>query len=130
MKNLMKMMTILFVVASLGFAGDMTKNLVVGFDASVLVGKVNYEGGGIKSVLGISPGLGIGYKSYFSPLKANNLSVYWDIGTDVLILPFIGLGADYKFNLENAKLYAGLNISSRLVALMIPLPSFAVGIYF
>ena len=128
MKTVFRALVVLVAAASLSFGQD--KGLVVGFDASVLVGKVKMVDGGVKSVIGVSPGLGIGYKSYFSPLTVDNYSLYWNVGTDVLILPFIGIGADYRVNVSNLPLYAGVNVSSRLVGLLIPIPSINVGIYF
>ena len=128
MKNLMKMMTILFVVASLGFAGDMTKNLVVGFDGTVVIGKVLKNG----NVLGLSPGIGIGYKHYFVPLKKDALGIYGAIGTDGIYEPFLGAGVDYKFKIENLNLYAGLSITSRLAVMdkWPVVPMISIGIFF
>ena len=128
MKTVFRALIVLVAAVSLSFGQD--KGLVVGFDASVLVGKVKMVDGGVKSVIGLSPGLGIGYKSYFKPLVTDNYSMYWNVGTDALILPFIGIGADYKVNAGNLPLYAGVNVTSRLVGLLIPIPSINLGIYF
>jgi len=128
MKSLFRIVILVAVLINLGFGQD--KKYVIGFDASVLVGKIKLVDGGIKSVLGVSPLLGVGYKSYFKPLKQDKYSVYWDIGTDLLVLPFLGLGLDYRFKAGDLPLYAGINVSSRLIAILIPIPSLNIGLYF
>jgi len=69
-----------------------SKGLVFGLDACVIAGKVKYKDGGVKSVIGLSPLLGMGYKRYFKPLQKTQFQSYWNIGTDVF-LPFISIGA-------------------------------------
>ena len=128
MKVLFRLIVIVAVLASFGFGQQ--KKYVIGFDASVLVGKVNSVDGGVKSVLGVSPLLGVGYKRYFKPLKQDNYGAYWDIGTDLLVLPFVGVGVDYRFKAGDLPLYAGINVSSRLTVLLLPIPSLNVGLYF
>lgn len=128
MKTLFRIVILGVILTSFVFAQE--KKYVLGFDASVVVGKTKMADGGVKSVLGISPGLGIGYKSYFKPLTQDNYSIYWDIGTDLLILPFLGLGVDYRLKAGELPLYVGANVSSRLGFLFIPIPSLNVGIYF
>ena len=102
------------------------KGIAFGFDPVVVIGRVKYENGGVKSVLGLSPGIGIGYKKYFTVLKENSFALQWNIGTDILILPFLGAGIDYRFKLG----YVGLSISSRLITLFLPLPTIEAGFYF
>ncbi len=128
MKKIFHVVVILLVIAALGFAQE--KKYVVGFDASVFVGKVKTVDGGVKSTLGVSPLLGIGYKSYFKPLKQDTYGFYWDIGTDLLVLPFIGIGADYRLKVGDLPLYIGANVSSRLTTFLLPIPSLNVGLYF
>lgn len=128
MKSLFRIVILGVILTSFVFAQE--KKYVAGFDATVLVGKTKMAEGGVKSVLGISPGLGIGYKSYFKPLTQDNYSIYWDIGTDVLVLPFLGLGVDYRLKAGEMPIYIGANVSSRLVGLLIPIPSLNIGIYF
>ena len=114
--------------AASGGGGD--KHFVLGLDAAVLAGMAKYHSNGnVKSAFGLSPGLGIGFKKYFGDgASPGNFKMYWNIGTDALVLPFIGVGGDYIFDMEH-KLYLGANITSRLVLLLIPIPSLNIGIY-
>ena len=128
MRKMVLIVITISLLVSVGLAQQ--EKYTLGFDATVLVGKVKYADSGIKSVLGLSPALGIGYKSYFKPLKQDSYSVYWDIGTDLLVLPFLGIGADYRFKAGKLPLFAGVNITSRLIAIGIPIPSINIGLYF
>ncbi len=101
-----------------------------GFDAVIVIGQVRTtDSGNIKSVLGFSPGLGFGYKKFFgSGAAPGRFNGYWDIGTDLLVLPFFGIGGDYIFKGET-NFYIGINISSRVIALLIPVPTINLGLY-
>ncbi|MFC1481693.1 DUF2380 domain-containing protein [Candidatus Neomarinimicrobiota bacterium] len=85
-----------------------------GFDLSLSKGKVKKNSNGnIKSVSGSSLLLGIGYKKYFGDgAKPDKLNWYWSIGTDLIIAPFIGVGADYLYGKDGDR-YIGLLLSSR-----------------
>jgi hypothetical protein len=81
------------------------KNMSVGLDAP-LIGWTNHnDKGEIVSTAGINAGLGYSYRGYFNPVKVNQFNGYWTGGTVVLILPYVGIGADYVW--ENG-FYAGL----------------------
>jgi hypothetical protein len=78
--------------------------------------------GQIEANLGVSLGLGISYKRYFSSLKFNrefdpskieNFSTYWAIGTFALILPYAGVGLDYAWD-NGFYIGAGLIVSSAI----------------
>jgi len=109
------------------FGGVTKSGLYAGFDLNVLVGRYRMVDGGIVSVTGITPMLGIGHKRYFSPLKKNSVSLYWTAGTDMFVLPYGGLGLDLR---AGETFFLGASVSSRLIALMIPLPTVAAGFYF
>ncbi|OIO57476.1 MAG: hypothetical protein AUJ47_12420 [Candidatus Marinimicrobia bacterium CG1_02_48_14] len=128
MKHFFQIVVLAVIMISFGFGQE--KKYVIGFDATTIVGKIKVVDGGVKNVLGISPVLGIGYKSYFKPLQQDQYSVYWNIGTDLIILPFIGIGADYRFKAADLPLYAGINVSSRVIGFLIPIPSINIGLYF
>jgi hypothetical protein len=62
--------------------------------------------GNVQADLGVSMGLGIAYKRYFSTLKFNNdfdpartekFSPFWSVGTFALIMPYVGVGVDYAW---------------------------------
>ena len=105
-------------------------SIVLGLDPVILFGKVKtLDNGNIKSVLGLSPIMGIGYKKYFGEgASAGNFKGYWNIGTDLLLLPFFGIGGDFIFE-GNTKFYVGVNVTSRLLLIFIPLPTITLGIY-
>jgi hypothetical protein len=72
--------------------------------------------GQIDADLGVSLGIGISYKRYFSSLKFNrdfdpsiteNLSPFWAVGTFALVMPYVGVGVDYAWN---NGFYLGLGI--------------------
>ena len=96
----------------------------------VLVGKVKtHDSGNIKSALGLSPLMGISYKKYFGDgAPAGKFKGYWAIGTDVLVLPFLGIGGDYIFD-GNTQFYIGSNVTSHLMLLFLPIPSLSLGVY-
>lgn len=105
-------------------------NIVLALDMVVLVGKVKtHDNGNVKSVLGLSPMMGISYKKYFGDgAQLGKFKGYWAIGTDVLLLPFLGIGGDYIFD-GNTKFYIGANVTSHLILLFIPIPSLSLGVY-
>ena len=112
-----------------GGGGD-GPGLVLALDFVVLIGKVKtHDSGNIKSVLGLSPLMGISYKRYFgSGAAAGVFKGYWAIGTDLLLLPFFGIGGDYIFD-GNTQFYLGANVTSHLMFLFLPIPSLSLGVY-
>ena len=113
-----------------GGGGGDGPGLVLALDMVVLIGKVGtHDSGNIKSVLGLSPFMGISYKRYFGDgAAAGSFKVYWAIGTDLFVLPFIGIGGDYFFG-DEAKFYLGANVTSHLMFLFLPIPSLSLGVY-
>ncbi len=103
---------------------------VLGWDRATLVGRLDrYKNGNIKSVLGVSSGLGIGYKRYLNPgAQVERISGYIAVGTDIVVLPFIGIGAEFIFDLPT-KFYIGFNISKGVVDPVIPAFFFNAGVY-
>ncbi len=56
------------------------------------------EQGGVSSATGLNLLLGVTHRSYFEPLYAGKGSGYWEVGTIVLVDPFVGAGYDYRPN--------------------------------
>jgi hypothetical protein len=52
----------------------------------------------ITGFTGINVGLGISHRAFFEPLKTNAWNMHWDIGTIVLVLPYVGIGTDYVWD--------------------------------
>jgi len=104
---------------------------VLGWDRVNLVGRLHRDSAGnIKSVLGISSGLGIGYKRYLHPgAQVEEINGYFAVGTDIVVLPFVAIGAEYIFDLPT-KFYIGLNATADLVdGPVIPAIFFNIGVY-
>ncbi len=113
-----------------GFLFGKSNSFVVGIDATVFAGIVQKSATGkVKSAIGISPGIGIGYKRYLgSGATKETFSYYWGVGTDDLTSPFVTLGGDYIFK-GDLKLYIGAGITGRMF-LENPLwPYLSVGLY-
>ena len=49
----------------------------------------------ITSFTGVNGGLGLTHRMYFEPLKVKDWNMSWEIGTLFILLPYIGVGADY-----------------------------------
>jgi len=81
------------------------KKMVLGLDAPTIGWVGKNDNGEITSLMGVNAGLGFSYRSYFSPVKANQFNGYWHAGTVLLLLPYVGVGADYVW--ENG-FYAGI----------------------
>ena len=74
----------------------------------------------ITSFTGINVALGISHRQFFQPVKANNWNLHWDIGTVLLLLPYIGIGTDYVW--ENGW-YVGIGT-------VYIIPEIHAGVYF
>ena len=110
--------------------GFIQGNSVVGLDFSVLFGRIRvHPNGNIRSIMGLSPGLGLGYKKYFgqgaSPQK---FSLYWTIGTDAIVLPYFGIGVDYIFP-GKRNWYLGVNTIGRSASFIGSGPTLNIGMY-
>ncbi len=103
---------------------------VLGWDRTTLVGRLHRDdAGNIKSVIGVSSGLGIGYKRYLNPsAQLEEIRSYLAVGTDIVVLPFIGIGAEFIFDLPT-KFYIGINITLDIVDPVIPATFFNIGLY-
>ena len=123
------LLTILVLTLFSGVAYGQSKT-VVAYDATVVIGKVKANAGGNpRSLIGISPGLGIGYKRYIGDgVNAGKLNFYWNVGTDLLVYPFIGFGADYIVG-RAAKYFIGINVTSRVLEQYRPVPSVQFGTF-
>ena len=90
---------------SFGFAAKKT-----GIDLGIgdtMVGLSSYNSRGqLEGMVGLNWGFGITFKRYFEPVKYKAWNAFWHAGTIVLILPFVGIGADYFFD---DTVYAGID---------------------
>ncbi len=59
---------------------------------------INNEPAPTISDLGINLGLGVSYKRFFNPVKTNQFNPYFAAGTIAIIIPYLGIGADYVWN--------------------------------
>ena len=48
--------------------------------------------------LGVNLGLGVSFRRFFGPVKTNQFNPYWAAGTVAIIIPYLGIGADYVWN--------------------------------
>ena len=131
MKRIVFAIVAVSMMVSLGYG--QSKGFVLGFDSSMLFGKTTMSGSGIVKAIGLSPGIGIAYKKYFKPIEVEQFTGYWAIGTDALILPYGAIGGEYILNIpkdSDANLYFGVNVTSRTLALFIPIPAVALGVHF
>lgn len=88
----------LFLFQGIAFAGLEDKNVQTGllFLDLPAISMVHRDNSNlITGFTGVNVGLGISHRQFFNPVKADNWNVHWDIGTIILILPYIGIGADY-----------------------------------
>jgi len=94
----------------------------VGLDNPFIGMLLRDPSGQIQADLGVSLGLGISYKRYFSSLKFNSdfdpartekFSPFWSIGTFALVLPYAGIGLDYAWN-NGFYIGAGLIVGSAI----------------
>jgi len=81
----------------------------VGLDTVILGWPSVDAKGGVVSTLGINVGLGVAYRSYFEPLYPEKGSAYWEVGTIVLLDPYVGVGYDYRIN-EQFYVGGGVNV--------------------
>lgn len=103
MKKLGLVLIVLTLLAVPGFCANpaVAKN-TIGLDAP-LIGWLNPNlvdntSGSKISNLGINYGLGVSYRKYFEPLKVDTFNPYWTVGTVAIIIPYIGIGADYVWS--------------------------------
>jgi hypothetical protein len=70
----------------------------MGLDSPLFGMLLKNDKGDINGTLGINYALGIGYKGYFKPLKAEEFNPYLSLGTFLLVIPYIGIGGDYVWD--------------------------------
>jgi hypothetical protein len=78
------------------------------------------EAGQITGVSGINFALGFSRKNYFNPVEFGSFNGFWQWGTLALIVPYLGIGADYVFE-------SGFFIGVGTIWLA---PYLSIGIYF
>ena len=99
MKKIALILALLLVVGLVHAADPLAdKNLESGLlflDLPVLSAVHHNNAGEITSFTGVNGALGISHRQFFNPVKVNDWNAHWDIGTLILILPYIGIGTDY-----------------------------------
>jgi hypothetical protein len=98
------LLALLFVVIALqtsSFAALEGKNVQTGLlfldipAVSMLHRDANKQ---ITSFTGVNTALGISHRQFFEPLKTNSWNTHWDIGTVLLLIPYVGIGTDYVWD--------------------------------
>lgn len=123
---------VLLVALGFGFAQEASKapKFQVGLDSLTFAWPLANPEGGITSSIGLNLGLGVSYRSYFEPLYPQKGSLYWEAGTFALLLPYAGVGYDYRFN---ETFYAGGGVTFLPWALLLgawPVyPTIHLGVY-
>jgi len=97
---------ILFVFGTASYAESLSeKENTFGFDSPFVSKIIKNDEGKIVSLLGVNAALGISYRVYYEPVRVNRFNPYWTTGTIAVLIPFLGIGADYLW--ENG-FYAGV----------------------
>ncbi|MFH1429106.1 MAG: hypothetical protein ABIH39_05110 [Candidatus Margulisiibacteriota bacterium] len=100
---------ILMLITVSAFAADdvslSDKKMVIGLDMPTIGWLNKNDQGEITSMWGFNAALGFSYRSYFNPVKVNQFNGYWHAGTLIVLLPYVGIGADYVW--DNG-FYAGI----------------------
>jgi hypothetical protein len=96
MKKMILFAMILMIAGSVCMGAPLKdKNMSIGLD-SPFIGWLGHDrDGAVISDLGINLGLGLSYKRYFESVQTNQLNTYWAAGTFLIIIPYLGIGADY-----------------------------------
>ena len=74
------------------------KNNSIGLDSPFLGWLDHDQSGHITSNLGVNLGFGLSYRRYFAPVESNQFNAYWAAGTLAVIIPYLGIGADYVWD--------------------------------
>jgi hypothetical protein len=127
MNRIIKIILVLALLS--GFVFGKSNGFAIGIDPTVLVGMImKGSPNKVKSVIGVSPGLGIGYKHFLgSGATRNKFNLYWGVGTDTLD-PFASFGADYLFK-GDLRAYVGAGVTARLSLEQTVWPTLSLGLY-
>jgi len=100
-KFLLVIMLLSFTVISLSaeFEGNFVEgDTLIGIGLPTYGWAVKNDEGAITGYNGINLALGYSSRHYFEPLEYNQWNPYWHWGTVALLVPYIGIGADYQTN--------------------------------
>lgn len=88
---------VLLVAAGALFAADSGEfEMSIGLDFPTIgLGVETNNAGQIVAVRGINLALGYSAKHYFEPVELDAFNPFWHWGTVLILLPYIGIGADY-----------------------------------
>ncbi len=76
---------------------DRGPSTIIGFDLPT-IGWARYDAKDrLVGWRGINLGIGYSQKTYFDPLKMDQFNPFWEVGTIALIIPYLGIGAEYPF---------------------------------
>jgi hypothetical protein len=99
MKKLFLFAIILLIAGSACLASPLKgRNGSLGLDSPFFGWLDHDQSGTVISDLGINLGLGVSYRRYFGPVQTNQFNGYWAAGTVALIIPYLGVGADYVWD--------------------------------
>ncbi|MEJ6951631.1 hypothetical protein [Natronospora cellulosivora (SeqCode)] len=74
---------------------------------------------------GVNIAFGYSRLNYFEPLKYNEINPYWQWGTVVLVVPYVGVGIEYPIEVNDGDGIVSINGSINLVTVM-PVPGIGV----
>jgi opacity protein-like surface antigen len=99
MKKFLLVFLVLVLLSSASFAANLSdRSGVVGLDFPTIGGINRNNSGQITGTWGLNIALGLSVKNYFKPVKTNDWNAFWGFGTIVVLIPYIGVGADYVWD--------------------------------
>jgi hypothetical protein len=100
-KILFVLLLLVLAMQTASFASLETKNVESGlvFLDIPLLSAVHHDANKqITGFTGINGALGISHRAFFEPVKTNQWNNHWDIGTIILLIPYVGIGTDYVWD--------------------------------
>ena len=100
MKKIVLFAMIMIIAGSICLGAPLkgTKNNSIGLDSPFLGWLDHDQSGNITSNLGVNLGVGLSYRRYFAPVEGGQFNAYWAAGTFAIIIPYLGIGADYVWD--------------------------------
>jgi len=99
MKKLFLFAIIMMIAGSVCMGAPLKdKNMSIGLDSPFIGWLGHDKDGTVISDLGINLGIGLSYRRYFEGVQTNQFNTYWAVGTVAILLPYLGIGADYVWD--------------------------------